>query len=85
MQREFFPREVVTDVPRVTLTGSERLLVEQHKGLMACTAEMIDLHTACGVLRIEGSALVFLRYNGTEALIAGRIDAITLLPEGRRG
>ena len=31
----WFPREVVSSVPKVTATGNEMVLVEQHRGLVA--------------------------------------------------
>lgn len=85
MQRELFPKEVTTDVPRIILTGRDRLLVEQHKGLEVCTASEIGLRTSCGCLSVTGNGLLFLRYTQTEALITGRIDAVRLDTEGRHG
>lgn len=76
MRDELFPREVTSDVPRMTLTGHERLHVEQHKGLVDYAPEAIALRTACGLLRIDGAGMRFITYTAAEALIVGRIDAI---------
>lgn len=84
MQQEFFPREVTSDAPRMTLTGSGRLLVEQHKGLLDCQAEGISMRTAAGILAIGGEELILMRYTKDEALVVGRIFSLTLQPEGRR-
>ncbi|MBR6569807.1 MAG: YabP/YqfC family sporulation protein [Clostridia bacterium] len=85
MQQEIFPREVTSNVPRVTLTGRERLLVEQHQGLETCTETQVSLRTSCGLLTVTGQRLLFQHYSKTEALIAGEIESIRLTPEGRRG
>ena len=77
MRDELFPREVVSDVPRMTLTGHERLHVEQHKGLIDYAPDAIAMRTACGLLRIDGAGLRFVMYTAAEAVIVGRIDAIS--------
>ena len=63
MQHEFFPREVTSNVPRITLTGHERLHVEQHRGLIAYQPDEIvfavNPFTAlvAGLLGLPGIAL----------------------------
>lgn len=85
MQQEIFPREVTSNVPRLTLTGQERLLVEQHRGLENCTASEIGLRTGCGLLKVAGRGLLFLRYTPSEALITGKIESILYAVDGRKG
>lgn len=82
--QEFFPREVTSRVPRITLTGRERLLVEQHRGLTICQPEQIGLRTAIGQMTVTGSGLHLIRYCAADALIGGRIDGISLESDGRR-
>ncbi len=77
-----FPREVTSNVPRITLTGQETLHVEQHRGLVTYGPEKIELRTAIGLLRVTGSGLRFTKYLAGEAHIAGRIDTVGI--EGGR-
>ena len=84
MHDEVFPREVISNVPRITLTGHERLHVEQHKGLIDYSQEHIVLRTSCGLMHIDGAGMRFSLYSATEALILGRIDSVSFPPkEGR--
>ncbi len=76
MHDELFPKEVTGDVPRLTLTGHERLHVEQHRGLIDYAPENIVLRTACGLVRIAGAGMIFRMYTSAEALITGRIDSV---------
>ncbi len=76
MQTELFPREVTSNVPRITLTGRELLHVEQHRGLIAYTPEEIVLRTASGLLTATGAELRFTLYSAGEARITGKIDAV---------
>lgn len=84
MEKELFPREVTSSVPRLTLTGRERLLVEQHQGMVECQEEAICLRTRCGLIRIAGNGLVCLRYSQAEALIGGEIVSVIFDGEGGR-
>lgn len=76
MQAELFPREVVTHVPRITLSGREKLHIEQHQGLMDYEPEHILLRTSCGPMRIAGAGMTFQLYSAAEAVITGRIDSV---------
>lgn len=84
MQHELFPREVISNVPRITLTGHERLHIEQHRGLIDYDPENIVLRTSCGLMRIAGAGMYFSLYSAGEALITGRIDSVSFQhKEGR--
>lgn len=76
MHEEIFPREVTSKVPCVTLTGSELLHVEQHRGLVDYEPDNIILRTAVGLMRVGGAGMVFRLYNAQEAVIIGRIDSV---------
>lgn len=74
----FFPREIVSDVPQVTMTGCELVHVEQHKGLVAYQPEQIVFRTSLGRLVVSGSGLRFRKYSATEAVLAGSVDSIVV-------
>ena len=78
MGEGLFPAEVVKDVPRVTLTGSDAVHVEQHKGLSAYLPEEIIFRTACGMLRIGGRELRLKRYTACEAVVTGEIRSVSI-------
>lgn len=78
-----FSKEVVSNAPRITLTGHERLHVEQHRGLIDYLPEHIVLRTACGLMDVAGAGMRFLLYTAGEALITGRIDSVTF--RGKEG
>lgn len=79
---DLIPREVISTVPRITLTGMERLRVEQHKGLIVYRPEEIGFRTSCGLLRIEGEDLRFSMYAAAEAIITGQIRSVFFSDEG---
>ena len=83
-ERELFPKEVISNVPRVTLTGDERLHIEQHAGLIGYQADQVTFRTAQGMLRVEGDSLYFRLYTASEAVIGGNITGVVLETGGGR-
>ena len=75
---ELFPKEVVSDLPRVTMTGSERVHVEQHKGLIAYQPEEVVFRVAAGRLTVKGQELRFRLYTSGEAILTGRVDSVAV-------
>ena len=78
MGEGLFPVEVVKDVPRVTMTGSDNVCVEHHKGLAAYQPEEVVFRTASGTLRIGGSDLRLNRYTACDAEITGRVASVSI-------
>lgn len=82
MQQGFFPKEVTSKVPFITLTGHEHLHIEQHQGLVDYEADNIVLRSACGLIRIAGAGMIFKLYTAAEAVIEGRIDCVEFVKQG---
>lgn len=84
LHTELFPKEVTSDLPRMTLTGRELLHVEQHKGLVGYQPEEIVFRTSSGMLHVKGRTLCFRMYTAGEAVITGSIDSVGIQPAGGR-
>jgi len=82
---ELFPKEVTSGVPQMTLTGQERLHVEQHRGLIAYQSELIEFRTDVGLLKVQGAGMRFRLYTSAEAIITGRIDSVGIITSGGGG
>ena len=76
------PQELVFGWPRSVLLGDEKLIVEQHQGLYACTEEEIILKTMCGHLVITGQKLSLSRYDRDGLVVFGRIEKLSYRPKG---
>lgn len=55
------------------LYGNERLLVEQHRGILAYGSECIRIGTSFGVLSVEGEQLRLCCMSRSQLVIRGRI------------
>lgn len=76
------PQELVLGWPRSVLLGDEKLIVEQHQGIYACTETEIILKTLCGLLVISGRQLSLSRYDGDGLVVLGRIEKLSYRPKG---
>lgn len=80
-----FPPELLHDMPRITLSGRERLQVEQHKGIHAYQEDEVTLVTGIGLIRIKGKEMCIQQYTASEAVICGQIVMICIGEEAGCG
>ena len=67
------PREIVLDLPLISLVGNDELLIENYKGVIEYTTEKMRINTNAGVLRIEGKSLMLKHITSENVLINGKI------------
>ena len=48
------PREIVSDLPLISLRGFEEAVIENYRGMIEYGSERIRINTSVGVLRLEG-------------------------------
>ena len=58
------------------LYGNERLLVEQHRGILGYGSECIRIGTSFGVLTVEGEELRLCCMSRSQLVIRGRIFGV---------
>jgi sporulation protein YqfC len=75
---EFFdlPREIVYDLPKVTLVGQIQLLMENHRGVIEYTAEKVRIAINAGELEITGQGLCIRNISRDDIAIEGDIFAL---------
>ena len=82
LKQASIPQELVLGWPRSVLLGDEKLIVEQHQGVYACTEQEIILKTMCGLLVITGERLSMSRYDRDGLVVFGRIEKLSYRPKG---
>lgn len=76
------PQELIFGWPRSVLLGDEKLVVEQHQGVYACTQQEIILKTLCGYLVITGERLSLTRFDRDGLVVLGKIQKLCYRPKG---
>ena len=70
------PEEVVSDVPKVTTLGFNKLLIENYKNILEYQDIFIRINTSIGVINISGIDLKMEEMTVDDIIIEGRIDTI---------
>jgi sporulation protein YqfC len=74
------PQDVVEDLPRITMIGNMQLYVENYKGVLHFSSEVLKLQLTKGKLEIQGKQLVIRAILSEEVFIEGVIGEIKYLP-----
>ena len=72
------PGDLVAGLPRVELTGSRELRMENHKGILAYGTDEIHVSGGKLIIKIRGSNLELRAMNASELLMTGEIAGIDL-------
>ena len=67
------PEDMDPHVPRITVVGRDKMLVENVSGIRRCTEREILLVTGCGTLTVAGERLLVKELGESRALIVGRL------------
>ena len=70
------PREVVTDIPKVTITGFDEILIENFKGILEYENFFVRISTELGNININGFNLKLNQMADTDVLVSGKIENI---------
>ena len=70
--------DVVAGLPRIEITGSRELRMENHKGILAYGTEEIHINGGKLIVRVQGAGLELRAMNAGQLLITGEIRAIHL-------
>lgn len=73
------PAEALAGVFRVTVTGKERILIENHRGVLAYTDTEVEVGGGTARLRIRGERLLLRAMNREMLLITGVIYSMDYL------
>lgn len=70
------PKEIVLDLPKVTIVGALQLVVENHKGIIEYTADKVRVSVANGEIEISGRNLILETILPEEISLEGEINSI---------
>lgn len=70
------PKDILSEIPLLTITGEIELSLENHSGIIEYTDSIIRIRTRKGQLKINGKNLKTIFYTNDEIKINGRFDSI---------
>ena len=70
------PKELVFDVPRITLVGALQFTVENHRGLLEFLPERVAIGMRGGRVVVTGQELSVGVVRDGEIIVTGRLEAV---------
>lgn len=73
------PKEVMLNLPLLSLMGREELTIENYKGIMEYNEECIRVNTAAGIIKIQGKNLCLKQLTAECVVVSGKIIGMEYL------
>jgi sporulation protein YqfC len=73
------PKEVVLDLPLISMVGSEELKIENYKGLVEFGPDSLKIKTTRGILEITGRGLTLREITSEYVQVQGAIEKIAFI------
>ncbi|NLT95800.1 MAG: sporulation protein YqfC [Clostridia bacterium] len=73
------PKDVILDLPKITVIGDIQIYIENHRGIIEYSRELVRLSTSLGQLIIKGEDLILRNISIEEIYIDGKIKEVGFL------
>ena len=73
------PKEIVLNLPQITLIGHREISIENYKNIIEFTAEKIRINTTSGILHVTGRGLMLKQLTSEQLIVAGGITELKYL------
>ncbi len=70
------PKEIILNIPKITMVGNENLIIENYKGIMEYEQNRIRLNTAKGIIKITGIRLNIKEITSEDIMVEGEINSL---------
>ncbi len=65
------PAEIISDTPKLEITGRKMMCIENHKGIKSFTSTSVAVKTSSGIIYAEGQNITIKEINKEYILIKG--------------
>lgn len=73
------PKEIVLNLPKLTMIGNNQMLVENHKGIIEYTPQRVRMNSTIGVIRVQGNNINLKNIATEDIMITGDIKNIEFI------
>ncbi len=72
------PDEIYTNVPKITITGFNEIILENYKGILEYEEFFASISTYIGVVNINGYNINLEKMTNDDIKITGKIESVEL-------
>jgi sporulation protein YqfC len=70
------PRDIVLDLPKITITGDNEIIIENHKGVILFEEKQVKVNSGVGLISISGSNFEILFMGGSTITLSGKFKSM---------
>ncbi|MDT8715316.1 sporulation protein YqfC [Clostridium sp. 19966] len=71
-----FPRDLILNVPKISITGNDEITIENHKGIARFGEKEVRINSNVGHIIISGERFEILFLGGDTITIGGKFKSI---------
>ena len=72
------PQEIYSNIPKITITGFEEMIIENFKGILEYEDFFIRINTNIGIININGYELKLENMTHDDIKVTGKIESFDL-------
>ena len=72
------PQELYTDIPKITITGFNEMIIENFNGILEYEDFYIRVNTSLGIININGIGLKLETMTNDDIKVVGNIESIDI-------
>lgn len=72
------PQEIYTDMPKITITGFNEMIIENFKGILEYEEYYIRINTSLGIVNINGYELKLENMTNDDIKVNGKVESIEI-------
>lgn len=73
------PKEVVLNMPKLTMLGNGNLIIENYKGVVEYDDNCVRVNTTSGIIKISGEKLVIKEITSEDIMVDGWVSSMEFL------
>ncbi len=78
------PKDVIMDLPKLSICGDKEIYIENHKGLFEYTDEIISVKMRDGIIRLCGHKLRIITLRSRDIVVNGEFERVEYEKIGRK-
>ena len=72
------PRELTSNVPKITITAFDEIIIENFKGILEYEDYYIRINTSLGIVNINGYELKLENMTNDDIKVNGKVESIEI-------
>lgn len=73
------PKEIVLDMPKLTMLGNGDLIIENYKGIVEYDEDILRVNTTSGIIKVNGEDVYIKEITPESIMIYGNIFSLEFL------